>query len=345
MLGGKPMRVCLPAADIKDGPVSPRFRVQHTVGTVPTEKSHLGCGPCLRVITDEKPTYFLGIIRTGTKRTFLPQDKIMQMFNGTSAFGIAELVHRMWFGVIDISVLGPLGFYDPAASLRSMPRIVIRPNLPCMEGCNINAFYRSSDHSLNFPVYRKRDGTLGYVANSFDVVAHEVGHACLDGMCPIYNARPTRWTRALHESFSDMSALFSTFQLASHSQLVMWCKNPKFCVGYTVSSCAGGQCIRDVMAPRKALMCHSHHDVSQALTDFVCRAMHAIYSADKDLEPEQVISGMRRNVLRAVLTAQMQENPFIFVGESIYLGLPEKLGSRRTMYRNFLMELTSCMAS
>ncbi len=80
----------------------------------------------------------------------------------------------------------------------------------------MNAYYSRWEGSTN---YFFQDSpqlqTTVKTANSTDVVAHELGHAVLDGMKPAYLGTNDRETGAFHEAFGDCSAMLFTLQDAA----------------------------------------------------------------------------------------------------------------------------------
>jgi hypothetical protein len=76
-----------------------------------------------------------------------------------------------------------------------------------------NAFYERDSHSLQFfyfPDPGKPQSTI-FTSQSQDIVAHETGHAILDGIAPdLYNAT-TPQSLALHEAVADLTALLIAF--------------------------------------------------------------------------------------------------------------------------------------
>jgi len=74
----------------------------------------------------------------------------------------------------------------------------------------MNAYYSRNDRALKFGDFipSGADGRV-YTCRSFDIVAHETGHAVLDGLKPrwILNSAPPQ-TGGLHESFGDLTAIF-----------------------------------------------------------------------------------------------------------------------------------------
>jgi hypothetical protein len=75
-----------------------------------------------------------------------------------------------------------------------------------------NAFYERESHSLQFFYFPAlRGGRMIYTSLSRDIIAHETGHAILDGIAPdLYNAL-TPQSLALHEAIADLTALLSAF--------------------------------------------------------------------------------------------------------------------------------------
>jgi hypothetical protein len=77
-----------------------------------------------------------------------------------------------------------------------------------------NAYYERDSHSLQL-FYFKDPGGPGqvvYTALSRDIVAHETGHAILDGIAPDLYHAVTPQSLALHEAIADLTALLMAFQ-------------------------------------------------------------------------------------------------------------------------------------
>ncbi len=79
-------------------------------------------------------------------------------------------------------------------------------------GVAMNAFYSRTQKALRFFFFDRPGapaGTRVFTCRSFDIVAHEAGHAILDGLKPGWLAlgNPPQ-TGALHESFGDLTAIF-----------------------------------------------------------------------------------------------------------------------------------------
>jgi hypothetical protein len=86
-----------------------------------------------------------------------------------------------------------------------------------------NAYYERDSHSLQFfyfPSVLKPEETV-YTALSHDIVAHETGHAILDGIAPdLYNAI-TPQSLAMHEAIADLTALVMAFKAPNLSKAVL----------------------------------------------------------------------------------------------------------------------------
>ncbi|BAX82540.1 hypothetical protein ALGA_4249 [Labilibaculum antarcticum] len=77
-------------------------------------------------------------------------------------------------------------------------------------GVAANAYYSRYHKSLNF-FHFIPNGEIDniYTCRSLDIVAHETGHAILDGLKPNWiSTKNIPQTGALHESFADLSAIF-----------------------------------------------------------------------------------------------------------------------------------------
>lgn len=80
-------------------------------------------------------------------------------------------------------------------------------------GLDANAYYSRNEQALRFFYFHPSNdesNPLIYSCRSFDIVAHEVGHAALDSLKPEYLSNS--WhpqTGGLHESFADLVAIFT----------------------------------------------------------------------------------------------------------------------------------------
>jgi hypothetical protein len=89
------------------------------------------------------------------------------------------------------------------------PQLLVVPRA----GMWANAFYERESHSLQlffFSLPKDRDRKV-FTSLSRDIVAHETGHAILDGIAPdLYNAISPQ-SLALHEAIADLTALLMAF--------------------------------------------------------------------------------------------------------------------------------------
>jgi hypothetical protein len=74
-----------------------------------------------------------------------------------------------------------------------------------------NAFYERESHSLQLFFFDTAAGRV-YTSLSRDIVAHETGHAVLDGVAPALYHAVTPQSLALHEAVADMTALFLSLE-------------------------------------------------------------------------------------------------------------------------------------
>jgi hypothetical protein len=88
-----------------------------------------------------------------------------------------------------------------------------------------NAFYERSSRSLQLfyfddPRYPQNGNTV-YTALSRDIVAHETGHAILDGIAPDLYDAITPQSLAVHEAVADLTALMMAFTSQTLSRAVL----------------------------------------------------------------------------------------------------------------------------
>ncbi|MBM3462929.1 MAG: hypothetical protein FJX76_12580 [Armatimonadetes bacterium] len=80
-------------------------------------------------------------------------------------------------------------------------------------GQGLNAFYNNENGSINF-LYAEDPRTNDLIdsANSLEVVAHETGHAILDGIRPNYIQSMDAASGGFHEAFGDVIAMLVSLQ-------------------------------------------------------------------------------------------------------------------------------------
>ena len=84
-----------------------------------------------------------------------------------------------------------------------------------------NAFYSRTGRLLAFGFFPKAGATI-FTCRSLDIVAHETGHAVLDGLKPnwLLSGNPPQ-TGALHEAFGDLTAIFATLSQLDQVEAVI----------------------------------------------------------------------------------------------------------------------------
>ncbi|NLS78094.1 MAG: hypothetical protein GXY76_12620 [Chloroflexi bacterium] len=75
-----------------------------------------------------------------------------------------------------------------------------------------NAYYERDSHSLQFFYLTLDGGEPIFTCLSRDIIAHETGHAILDGIAPDLYSAITPQSLALHEALADLTALMMAFR-------------------------------------------------------------------------------------------------------------------------------------
>ena len=189
-----PVEIDLPCATPGSGPTGPH-------ATVIDYDADLGkTYPPARLLANG---CFQGIAR-------LPNAKILDdyHFHQVNAWGIVERTLAM----IEDEYL--LARAVPWASQGG--RLVIRPHA----GRQQNAFYDRASGALHFCYFDTAAGKRVYTCLSHDIVAHELGHAVLDGLKPLYNEVSSPQTAGFHEYFGDAVAMMSSLATRETARVV-----------------------------------------------------------------------------------------------------------------------------
>ena len=107
-------------------------------------------------------------------------------------------------------------FEDPFVMGRPIPwafngnRIIVLPHA----GAFANAFYNRMGKCMAFGYFVCNDAPV-YTCLSHDIVAHETGHAILDGIRPHYLDFSSVQTAAFHEFIADLTAILSVLRTNS----------------------------------------------------------------------------------------------------------------------------------
>jgi hypothetical protein len=219
------------------------------------------------------------------------------------AFGVVRLVQALWQNTLEsfsnrclINRDTPMGI--ATGNWQVQPELTINPHAPCMDGCRLNAYYDSKAHELVFPQFRDKERNTRYTCSSFDVVAHEAGHAVLDAMCPQLLRSGRLDHKAVHETFGDLTALFASLAVASVQQQVEWLESPH--LGTCIGGDLIGTCIRDIYVPSSSVPSCEEHALSRPLTQFICRYMQHVWQTTGQ-SSQQVLRQVRRDFLEAIL--------------------------------------------
>jgi hypothetical protein len=127
-------------------------------------------------------------------RTFIENAIHDEYFHQLNVWGVVQRVLEFYE---DIKALGrpiPWGFDGN--------RLLIVPHA----GYGENAYYDQRSKSLQF-YYFGDVVKPGYTCLSHDIIAHETGHAVLDGIRPLYNQFSSVQTSAFHEFIGDLTAI------------------------------------------------------------------------------------------------------------------------------------------
>lgn len=105
-----------------------------------------------------------------------------------------------------------LTFFESGSALgRRIPwafegnRLIVVPHA----GYGENAYYDRASKSLQFYFFEAETGTV-YTCLSADIVHHELGHAVLDGIRPLFTESVDPQTGAFHEFMGDLCAILLT---------------------------------------------------------------------------------------------------------------------------------------
>jgi hypothetical protein len=91
-------------------------------------------------------------------------------------------------------------------------------------GMDANAYYSRREKALRFFYFHPGGDDsvpLVYTSRSFDIAAHETGHAILDALKPGYWASWHPQTGGLHESFGDLTAIFTMLSQLDQCEAIL----------------------------------------------------------------------------------------------------------------------------
>lgn len=150
--------------------------------------------------------------------------------NGKGFHGIARLRHNRilddfnfhqvnaWAIVEQIltKMEGEYALARPIPWASGLGRLLILPHAGYQE----NAFYDRGTGALHLFYFEGLDGKPVYTCLSHDIVAHELGHAILDGLKPGYNEISSPETAGFHEYFGDAVAMMSSLDIDEIARIV-----------------------------------------------------------------------------------------------------------------------------
>jgi len=134
---------------------------------------------------------------------FYPEENPLE-FDAVHTFTIVRQVLTMLRRALNrMDITQNFNWYWGAEPIQVYPRA----------GLDANAYYSRNEKALRFFYFHPsgdESNSLIYTCRSFDIVAHEVGHAALDSLKPEFLS--SSWhpqTGGLHESFGDLTAIFT----------------------------------------------------------------------------------------------------------------------------------------
>jgi hypothetical protein len=104
----------------------------------------------------------------------------------------------------------------PVPWASGLGRLLVLPHA----GYDDNAFYDRATGALHLFYFEGPDGKPVYTCLSHDIVAHELGHAVLDGLKPGYNEVSSPETAGFHEYFGDAIAMLASLKNREIAKLV-----------------------------------------------------------------------------------------------------------------------------
>ena len=160
---------------------------------------------------DDEERHFFTMVN-GKKVPLTKEQHDLSQFHQVNVWAIVQSILNMYE---DNTILG-----------RSAPwafegnRIILVPHAGDMQ----NAFYDRNSKAIQF-YYFHSDGKLVLTCLSHDIIAHETGHAILDGLRPFYLEDTSIQTAAFHEFTADLTAILTAllnnelrFEAARESQ-------------------------------------------------------------------------------------------------------------------------------
>ena len=111
------------------------------------------------------------------------------------------------------------GMGRPLTWAFNSPQLLVIPRASEMA----NAYYQRDSHSLQFFFFpsEKKAGKIIYACLSRDIVAHETGHAIIDGIAPHLMDSASPQSLAIHEALADIIAMLVAFTSRDLTKFVL----------------------------------------------------------------------------------------------------------------------------
>jgi hypothetical protein len=208
-----------------------------------------------------------------------------------------------------------LGRPVPWAS--GLGRLLVLPHAGYQE----NAFYNRDTGALHLFYFEGPDGKPVYTCLSHDIVAHELGHAILDGLKPGYNEVSSPETAGFHEYFGDAIAIMASLRNREIAKLVTNGAPARLAARTVVSAIASefGAAIRGIpdqdylrgawnnRTMSKLRGTYEEHDWSEILTGVYYNLLQYLYRRNLQALPTETNAGKRQQrAIRALVRAANQ---------------------------------------
>lgn len=237
----------------------------------------------------------------------LPQND-SQAFDAVHTFSVVRQVLTMYTrGLKRLGVSKAFKWQWGRAALKVYPRFAEEQN----------AYYNRNNKTLTFGYFFDDDGNLIYTCRSFDIVAHEAGHAILDALRPGY--LDNSWhpqTGGLHESFGDLTAIFTMLSqmdicetIVAESKLDLHARNFISTIAEQFGNAVNGHSrgLRNAINDLKLSDVTTRvHDISRVFTGAIYDIIVELFNAHLDLEhydPAETLFRVGRFVLSYLIVA------------------------------------------
>lgn len=212
---------------------------------------------------------------------------------------IAKTVRNPYFHQLNVwaVVQRVLEFYEEEQALgRPVPwgfdgnRLIVVPHA----GYGENAFYDQNSKSLQFYYFGDQESP-GFTCLSFDIIAHETGHAILDGIRPFYNQVSSVQTAAFHEFVGDLTAIL----------LALFNRDIRQFVSQTTEGKLEDADVLANIAPEFGQEVQGRPYLRTAFNDL---SMSAVQDSLSPHKVSQVLTGSMFDILTGIATKHLQKN-------------------------------------